>query len=108
MEITAGEYRLSNLTKINVVLGKNGCGKSTLLKSVENGLTTDGHKRYITPERGGVLVYQPNVEQNISSDANWLGASRRANQFSQFREQSVVQFRRLELRAYPCRRVLVV
>jgi energy-coupling factor transporter ATP-binding protein EcfA2 len=100
MEITAGEYQLTDLTKINVVLGKNGCGKSTLLKAVENGLATDGHKRYITPERGGVLIYQPNVEQNLTSDVNWLGSSRRANQFNQFREQSVVQFRRLELNVY--------
>ncbi len=81
-------------------MGKNGCGKSTLLKAVENELTTDGRKRYITPERGGVLIYQPNVEQNLTSDVNWLGASRRANQFNQFREQSVVQFRRLELNVY--------
>jgi energy-coupling factor transporter ATP-binding protein EcfA2 len=100
MDIVTGEYQLTNLTKINVVLGKNGCGKSTLLKTVESGFTTDGHKRYITPERGGVLVYQPSVEQNLTSDANWIDTSRRANQFNQFREQSVVQFRRLELNVY--------
>jgi ABC-type branched-subunit amino acid transport system ATPase component len=100
MDIVVGEYQLTNLTKINVLLGKNGCGKSTLLKAVENGLTTDGHKRYITPERGGVLTYQPNVEQNFTENENWLGNSRRNNQFNQFREQSVVQFRRLELNVY--------
>ena len=100
MDIAAGEYQLTNLTKLNVVLGKNGCGKSTLLKAIDAGLTTDGHKRYITPERGGVLSYQPNVEQNVTSNVNWLGTSRRANQFNQFREQSVVQFRRLELNVY--------
>jgi predicted ATPase len=100
MDIAAGEYQLTNLTKINVVLGKNGCGKSTLLKAVEDGLTTDGRKRYITPERGGVLSYEPNVEQNLTSNEQWLGVTRRANQFNQFREQSVVQFRRLELNVY--------
>ena len=100
MDIAAGEYQLKTLTKVNVVLGKNGCGKSTLLKAVENGLTTDGHKRYITPERGGVLIYQPNVEQNLTENVNWLENTRRNNQFNQFREQSVVQFRRLELNVY--------
>jgi energy-coupling factor transporter ATP-binding protein EcfA2 len=100
MDIAAGEYQLTNLTKISVVLGKNGCGKSTLLKAVENELTTDGRKRYITPERGGVLSYQPNVEQNLTENESWLGNSRRNNQFNQFREQSVVQFRRLELNVY--------
>jgi ATPase subunit of ABC transporter with duplicated ATPase domains len=92
MDIAAGEYQLTGLTKINIVLGKNGCGKSTLLKAVENGLTTGGRKRYITPERGGVLTYQPSVEQNLTSNVNWLGESCRANQFNQFREQASCSF----------------
>jgi ABC-type phosphate transport system ATPase subunit len=97
MDIDTGGYRLTNLTKINVILGKNGCGKSTLLKAVERTLDADGFKKYITPERGGVLIYEPNVEQNLNSNAGWLGELRRQNQFPQFRQQSIVQFRRLEL-----------
>ena len=33
--LDANGYKLKNLGKINVILGKNGCGKSTLLKEVE-------------------------------------------------------------------------
>jgi len=99
MELSVGGYQLDGLTDINVVLGKNGCGKSTLLKALEEQLAGDdiGAKKYITPERGGALSYQANVEENHSRDAGWLAQSRRGNQYNQFREQSVMQFRRLEL-----------
>ena len=102
MDIKVGDYHLGNLTLVSVVLGKNGCGKSTLLKDVERGLTDPnvGRKKYVTPERGGVLVYEPNVDNNMSSNANWLEKSRRVNQFGQFREQSVAQFRKLEVGTY--------
>jgi len=44
-------YTFNNLSKINVVLGKNGCGKSTALKKVQQALETDpemGKTKYIT------------------------------------------------------------
>ncbi len=53
--------------------------------------------KYISPERGGVLKYASNIEDSISSNPNWLDDSRRRNRFEQFREQSVTQFRNLEL-----------
>jgi len=92
-------YTLKNLDKINILLGKNGCGKSFLLRQVESGLSNTpdfGKTRYITPERGGYLVYEAGIEQNTISDSNWLANTRRKNQFNQFREQSVAQFRKLE------------
>jgi ABC-type cobalamin/Fe3+-siderophores transport system ATPase subunit len=58
MDISASDYELKALAKINVILGKNGCGKSTLLKAFEQALRTEGDKKYITPERGGVLTYE--------------------------------------------------
>jgi predicted ATPase len=102
MDLEAGGYTLKQLSKVNVVLGKNGCGKSTLLKSIEQNLTTGnlGQKMYITPERGGTLVYEPNVDRNMSTNETWLSHSRRVNQFGQFREQSMVQFHKFELSAY--------
>lgn len=102
MDITADEYHLIGLDRINAILGKNGCGKSTLLKRFEQNLSGDmiGAKKYITPERGGVLSYQANVEDNQTTNTNWIAETRRANQFMQFREQSVVQFRLLELATY--------
>ena len=94
-------YTLKNLDKINIILGKNGCGKSILLRKVEEGIAQQGgdiygKTRYITPERGGSLTYEAGVEQNTVSNTKWLSDTRRKNQFSQFKEQSVAQFRRLE------------
>jgi energy-coupling factor transporter ATP-binding protein EcfA2 len=100
MELTTGAYALHGLSSINVILGKNGCGKSTLLKAAESQLSNQPEWKttYITPERGGMLVYQPNVEANIASNNRWLADSRRANQFNQFREQTLYQYRMLERR----------
>jgi predicted ATPase len=93
-------YTLKNLSKINILLGKNGCGKSYLLRQVESGLSckTDifGRTRYITPERGGSLVYEAGIEQQTIASPGWLSDTRRKNQYYQFRQQSVAQFRKLE------------
>ena len=88
------------LTKrLNFLIGKNGCGKSSLLRELEQTLarTPDWFVKYITPERGGSLIYDANIEQNISQNVAWLNNSRRTNRFEQFRQQSVSQFRNLEL-----------
>lgn len=93
-------YTLNNLNKINVVLGKNGCGKSTALKKVQQGIESDeiiGKSKYITPERGGALKYDPGIETNTSNNPNWLSHQLRQNQFPQFKQQTVLQFRKLEL-----------
>jgi len=97
-----GGYNLTNLGKINVILGKNGCGKSTLLKNLESNIAGNrgedwGITKYITPERGGILTYDAGIEQNITNDSNWLLGTRRVNQYSQFRQQSIAQYRKLEL-----------
>lgn len=80
-------------SKYTILLGKNGAGKSSLLRSL---IDLDAYEvKYISPERGGTLKYNPNVDQNLSL-ANWLKDSRRQNRFEQFREQSASQFRLLE------------
>lgn len=93
-------YTLNQLNKINIVLGKNGCGKSTLLRNLEQGLSNQpegyGKTKYITPERGGSLVYQAGIEQSFIENANWLSQARRKNLSIEFRQQSVTQYRRLE------------
>jgi len=94
-------YTLKNLNEINILLGKNGCGKSFLLREVEKGLSNKsdfyGKTKYITPERGGSLVYDAGIEQNIIANTTWLSDTRRKNQFNQFKQQSVAQFRKLEV-----------
>lgn len=95
------EYSLKNISKINIILGKNGCGKSTLIRNIEEGLSGQpqnyGKSKYITPERGGSLVYEAGVEQSLTNDANWLQGQRRKNQVIGFRQQSIAQYKKLEL-----------
>jgi predicted ATPase len=91
---------LTNVSQINVVLGKNGCGKSFLLKELEVGLggrENIGSFRYISPERGGNLAFEAGIDQAITEDPNWIRNNRRNNQSSNFRQQSASLFRRLEL-----------
>ena len=57
-----------------------------------------GQVRYISPERAGFLTYEAGVEQAIAGSPTWLVDNRRRNQSSNFRQQSVALFRRLELR----------
>jgi len=88
------------LTKrINFLLGKNGCGKSVTLRDLEQNLAQkdDWFAKYVTPEHGGTLLYEPNVDRNIQGNLTWLRDTRRKNRFEQFREQTVAQFRTLEL-----------
>ncbi|MCA9947584.1 MAG: hypothetical protein KC449_29090, partial [Anaerolineales bacterium] len=81
--------------RFTVFLGKNGSGKSTLLRKLDS--SNHYNTKYISPERGGTLVYDANVENTISHDENWLINDRRRNRTEQFRQQSAVQFRNLEV-----------
>jgi ABC-type multidrug transport system ATPase subunit len=93
-------YNLRGLSRKNILLGKNGCGKSRLLKLTDQALRgrpNSGAIRYLSPERGGLLQYEANIEQNLSTNDSWLADTRRQNQAGQFRQQSAAQFRRLEL-----------
>ncbi|MDR3501242.1 MAG: AAA family ATPase [Legionella sp.] len=98
-DINNSEYQLKNLGKINIILGKNGCGKSTLLKKISRTIDVNlyGKIKYITPERGGSLTYEPNIDHNISTNSSWLSDTRYVNRLENFRQQSVAQFRNLEL-----------
>ena len=99
MDLEIEGFTLTGLSEMNVLLGKNGCGKSHLLKAVDIGLQGRpfGRRRYITPQRGGLLRYEAGVDGNIASIPDWLSQSRRTNQLNQFREQSVTHYRLLEL-----------
>jgi len=85
---------LINTHRFTILLGKNGSGKSTLLRSLDR---NDPAVKYITPERGGTLKYEPNIDNNIQQNINWLSDSRRRNRFESFRQQSAAQFRNLEI-----------
>lgn len=99
MDLKFNDYSLKNVGEINVLLGKNGSGKSRLLRGLDNYNFSDEHSlntKYITPERGGSLKHDPNLERSISRDERWLPRQLRTNQYTQFKEQSVLQYRKLE------------
>lgn len=99
MEINYKDYRLKNLKKINILLGKNGTGKSTLLTQFEENISQEENfqVKYITPERAGILKFEPNVESNIQHRETWLAEDRRKNQTVNFKAQSIFQYRKLQL-----------
>ena len=96
MDFTAEGYELKNLTRFSVIIGKNGCGKSTLLKSLTRSARSEtgnwGTVKYLTPERGGTLTFDQNIEANARSSAGWLDGQLEQNQFSQFKQQTIYQF----------------
>lgn len=81
--------------RFTVLLGKNGAGKSSLLRALDE--RNDLNTKYITPERGGTLKYQANIDQNMVTNANWLKSTRRRNRAEEFRYQSAAQFRAYEM-----------
>lgn len=80
--------------RFTVLIGKNGAGKSTLLRSLN--IHRSQNIKYISPERGGTLKYDPTVDNNITVNLDWLRDTRNTNRFEQFRQQSAAQFRSLE------------
>ena len=80
--------------RFTILLGKNGSGKSTLLREINE--MKRSNTKYISPERGGTLRYDPNIDSTITNNPTWLYDTRHKNRFEQFREQSATQFRNLE------------
>jgi len=95
----ATKTTLKGLTQINIILGKNGSGKSILLRDIEKSFkdNNDYEISYVTPERGGTLIYSAGIEQNASQNKDWANDVKRKNQWTQFKEYSITQFRKLEL-----------
>jgi len=93
------QFNFTNLSKINILLGKNGSGKSSLFKQVDIRLRAEniGEVAYVTPERGGFLQYDSSVDQNSTNLPNFVTDSKRRNQWGQFKNHSINQYRQLEL-----------
>lgn len=85
-DIGGGEWRLTALTNLVAVFGKNGSGKSRLLRAWRDNRAESTH--YIIPERTGELDYQPQfIQQQVSGQAR-QGESRR-NFHVNYRQQIV-------------------
>ena len=100
MDLTAaGKYNFIGLSDINILLGKNGSGKSTILKKIETTLVAlnTGDIDYVTPERGGILTYSANIEQTVRNNADWERGQKRKNQWDNFKQNAVNQFKKLEM-----------
>jgi predicted ATPase len=99
MDIEVTGKSLPNLGRINVLVGKNGSGKSSLLRLLHQDkqlLPNLGLARYITPERGGLLDYEGNIATTLARDPTWGENVRRSNRYENFRQMSLIEFRRLE------------
>lgn len=87
--------RIVEKSRFTILLGKNGAGKSTRMRELDSSPALN--TKYISPERGGTLKYDPNVDNNIATSQGWLENTRRQNRFEQFRQQSAAQFRSPEV-----------
>lgn len=103
INITVGVYSLMNLAQFNILFGKNGSGKSTLLRMLDSQLRNDdtyNNILYVSPERGGNLLYEASIEQAMLNDNNWTPNQRRCNLSQNFRQQTISRFKSFELEFY--------
>ena len=99
MELTTGATTLKNLGHLNVIFCKNGVGKSPLLRALDAEYEKNPNEwlvKYISPERGGGLAFDPSVESNMRS-GNWATTHRRRNRAGQFRNMSFAEYKTLEI-----------
>jgi len=90
--------KLTNLTKFNLVVGRNGSGKSRLLRNLNTQLrmSTEHTSVYISPERTGIFQQDANVETNIARNINYEFGLRNKNQAQSFKETSFVKLKKLK------------
>lgn len=97
MNIEKDPYKLTNLGRINLLIGKNGCGKSSILRAIQQYTSAEtGLINYITPERGGTFSYDAGIANSIEADPHWSENTRTQNQSSNFRQQSESKLRLLK------------
>lgn len=88
--------KVSNITPINIIVGRNGAGKSLFLRWVYLRCKEEMNANYINPERGGMFAREPGVESNILANPNWLATERTKNQSATFRPASAQRLGALE------------
>ncbi|PCI25448.1 hypothetical protein COB57_01875 [Candidatus Peregrinibacteria bacterium] len=96
VDIQVFQTTLKNTNKINIIMGKNGSGKSTLLQQAVDSKGNNIQYKYISPERGGILVADANIANNIHGSPNNIITTRKQNQLINFKRQTFVLFETLE------------
>ena len=93
------DAKLTGITNVNVILGRNGSGKSRFLRDLETGLLelAEFNVRYLSPERAGVFVKSGGVDTQLNTNKNWLRTVRNKNQSENFKAVSAYLLRELEL-----------
>ena len=98
--LTTSNYELKNLSKINIILGKNGCGKSTILREIAGCSLDKTLIKYITPQRGGELSFESGIEQTMLNNIGWLDQTRKNNHSTNFKQQTIAQYKNLVFNIY--------
>ncbi|MCW0436157.1 ATP-binding protein [Xanthomonas sacchari] len=98
-ELSADGALLTELTNINVILGRNGAGKSRFLRNLDSGLahSPDYYIRYVSPERAGIFRREGHIDTNIERDVDFLRQSRSRNQAENFKAASASLLREVEI-----------
>lgn len=86
--LSGGQWTLSNLNKINVLLGRNGCGKSILLRALRDLSPENSH--YIVPERTGDITFEAGL---MAESGTYSGRRNRSqgNFSSNYRQEVVTR-----------------
>jgi len=87
-DLGGGSWKLSKLSVITVLFGKNGSGKSRLLRAWRDKDPSNCH--YIVPERTGVLTFEPSYLQQQTDPVQRKNASQ-YNFFNEYRQHVVAR-----------------
>ena len=99
MEIDFEDVKLSCLSTINLIVGRNGSGKSRLLRSISKNYENNSnyHISYISPERSGSFDMDSNIEYAAEHNASWVREVRDRNNSERFKTISGARLRQLRL-----------
>lgn len=91
--IVDNNFNLSELEQINVVVGRNGSGKSTLFRKIVQNLRANPayNVSLVSPERGGLLVVESSLQQQLRQNPGWVLDGRRQNRSDNFRQVALSQ-----------------
>src|ERR1700730_13539141 len=90
---------LTDMTTLNIVVGRNGSGKSRFFRLLSNLRNQAGYLvRYISPERAGSFLPDANIENATRSNKGWVEDQRIQNQAGNFKPASAIRLRELAMR----------